>query len=103
MILSRLRRGERIDHYETVRVNKEGRRMEVSLTISPVRDGAGRVIGASRLRGILRRRKRAEQRIRTQYRVTQTLGGAEDLRTSGVEGPAAICQHPEWQSVSFGS
>src|SRR5215204_1383418 len=43
-ILSRLGAGERIDHYETVRVNKAGECIDVSLTISPLRDGAGRII-----------------------------------------------------------
>jgi PAS domain S-box-containing protein len=46
-ILSRLRAGERVDHYETVRVTKAGARIDVSLTISPVRDPAGRIIGSS--------------------------------------------------------
>jgi len=64
MILSRLRRGERIEHYETVRINKEGRRMEVSLTISPVRDGRGRIIGASKIARDITTKKRAEELLR---------------------------------------
>jgi len=48
-ILARVRRGERIDHFETVRVRKDGRRIDVSLTVSPVRDADGRLIGASKI------------------------------------------------------
>ena len=48
-ILERLRRGERIDHFETVRVAKSGRRIDVSLTISPIRDAQGLIIGASKI------------------------------------------------------
>src|SRR2546425_7083415 len=46
-IFERLRRGERIDHFQTVRVHKDGKRINVSVTISPVRDEHGKVIGAS--------------------------------------------------------
>ncbi len=49
MVLERLRRGEHIDHFETVRVAKDGRRVDISLTVSPVRDTEGRVIGASKV------------------------------------------------------
>ncbi len=49
MILARLRRGERIDHFETTRLRKDGRRVDVSLTISPIRDGAGVLVGASKV------------------------------------------------------
>ena len=48
-ILARIRRGERVDHFETVRLRKDGRRIDVSLTVSPVRDNTGRIIGASKI------------------------------------------------------
>jgi len=60
-ILARLRSGDRIDHYETVRVTKDGRRVEVSLTVSPVRDGSGRVIGASKVARDITDRRLAER------------------------------------------
>lgn len=47
-ILKTIRRGERIDHFETVRVTKDGRRTQVSLTVSPIRDRTGTVIGAAK-------------------------------------------------------
>jgi len=49
MILSRLRRGERVDHFETIRRRKDGSLIDISLTISPVRNAAGRIIGASKI------------------------------------------------------
>ena len=46
-ILQRIRNGERVEHYETVRVRKDGRRISISLTVSPILDGAGKVVGVS--------------------------------------------------------
>ena len=63
-ILARLRRGERIDHYETMRVSKDHRRIDVSLTISPIYDGSGRIIGASKVGRDITERKRAEKALR---------------------------------------
>jgi len=60
-ILSRLRRGERIEHFETVRMTKAGRKLNVSLTISPVRDSEGHIIGASKIARDITGRKQAEQ------------------------------------------
>jgi PAS domain S-box-containing protein len=48
-ILDRIRRGRRVEHYETVRVRKSGDRVDISLTVSPVRDGTGRIVGASKI------------------------------------------------------
>jgi PAS domain S-box-containing protein len=64
VILQRLARGERIDHFETVRVAKDGRRIDVSLTISPVRDREGRVVGASKVARDITERKRMEAQLR---------------------------------------
>src|SRR5262249_777747 len=64
VIVSQIRRGERIDHFETARVRKGGGVVYVSLTISPIRDSMGRVIGASKIVRDISERKRAEARER---------------------------------------
>ena len=62
-ILARLRRGERIDHYETVRKRKDGTLIDVSLTVSPIRDSDDTIIGASKIaRDISERKRAAEQK-----------------------------------------
>lgn len=63
-ILARLRRGERVDHFETIRRRKDGKLLDISLTISPVRDFDGRVIGASKIARDITHRKRAEEALR---------------------------------------
>jgi PAS domain S-box-containing protein len=63
-ILRRLARGERVDHFETVRKRKDGATVDVSLTISPVRDAAGRVIGASKVARDITERRQAEELLR---------------------------------------
>ena len=63
-ILEQIRQGDRVDHFETVRVAKDGRRLNVSLTISPVRDDSGRVIGASKVARDISDRKQVEAALR---------------------------------------
>ena len=63
-ILERLRRGETVEHFETVRVCKDGTTLDVSLTISPVKDGAGRVVEASNVARDITQQKRAERALR---------------------------------------
>jgi PAS domain S-box-containing protein len=60
-ILERIRRGERVDHFETVRRHKDGKLLDISLTISPIKDDSGRVIGASKVARDITDRKEAEQ------------------------------------------
>lgn len=63
-ILARLRRGERIEHYETVRVAKNGRRIPISLTTSPVRNSRGQIIGASKIARDISQRIAAENALK---------------------------------------
>ena len=63
-ILARIGRGERVVHFETVRVTRDGRRLDVSLTISPIRDPSGNVIGASKVARDISAQKKAEQELR---------------------------------------
>ncbi len=57
-ILARVRRGERVNHFETVRLRKDGRSLDVALTISPVRDATGQIIGASKIARDITEQKR---------------------------------------------
>ena len=68
-ILEKLQRGERIDHFETTRVTKDGRRIPISLSVSPIRDSRGVVIGASKVARDISERKRAEQALRENERL----------------------------------
>jgi PAS domain S-box-containing protein len=78
-ILARIRRGERIDHFETVRLAKDGRAIDISLTVSPVRDESGVIIGVSKTARDITERKRLAAELAAQqkwFRVT--LGSIGD-------------------------
>ena len=83
-ILERIRRGERIDHYETVRRRKDGSLVDISLTVSPLKDAQGRIVGASKIARDISERKREEQR-RTllinelNHRVKNTLATVQSI------------------------
>jgi PAS domain S-box-containing protein len=61
-VLAQIRRGEKVDHFQTVRQAKDGRRLDISLTVSPVRDANGKVIGASKVARDISDQKRIEAR-----------------------------------------
>ena len=88
-ILARLRRGERVDHFETVRRRKDGTSIELSLTISPVRDASGRVIGASKVARDITDRKRIERALRESEerlrKLSETLDAEVRARTAELE------------------
>jgi PAS domain S-box-containing protein len=65
MILGKIRSGQKIDHFETVRVTKSGERIDVSLSISPVRDENGKVIGAAKIARDITENKKMERALRT--------------------------------------
>ncbi len=75
-ILDRLRRGERVEHFETVRLAKDGRQVEISLTVSPMRDNDDRIIGASKVARDITNRKRDEEILREQSRLLREVAAA---------------------------
>jgi PAS domain S-box-containing protein len=77
-ILQRLRRGERVDHFETVRRSKDGRLIDVSVTISPIRDSSGTIIGASKIARDITLQKRFENELRAAKEEAETAGRAKD-------------------------
>jgi PAS domain S-box-containing protein len=78
-ILARIRRGERVDHFDTVRRGKNGRLVPISLTVSPIRDEDGKIIGASKIARDISERKRAEEALHEEKeRLHATLTGIGD-------------------------
>jgi PAS domain S-box-containing protein len=87
-ILARIGRGETVDHFETVRVRKDGSRVDVSATISPIRNAEGRVIGASKIARNIADRKLAQARLQAQLdrlnlldQITRAIGERQDLQS----------------------
>src|SRR5688572_26255707 len=79
-VLARIARGERVQHFDTVRVTKDGRFLDVSLTVSPIRDGGGRVVGASKIaRDVSGRRRLEEEREQLLAREQRARAEAEAL------------------------
>ncbi|MEO7294941.1 MAG: PAS domain S-box protein, partial [Candidatus Limnocylindria bacterium] len=74
-ILDRMRRGEHVDHFETVRVTKDGRRLDISLTISPIRDDEGDVVGVSKIARDITERTRNAAALRESEARHRFLGG----------------------------
>jgi PAS domain S-box-containing protein len=89
VILAKLKRGEHIDHYETVRMAKDGRRLNISLSVSPVLDKTGRIIGASKIARDITERKRVEaiQRVLIEelnHRVKNTLAMTQAIASQSL-------------------
>ncbi|MGQ0534122.1 MAG: PAS domain S-box protein [Caulobacteraceae bacterium] len=83
-IIQRLRAGERIEHFETVRIGKEGRLIDISITVSPMRDSTGRIIGASKVARDISEKKRAEETQRLlldelSHRIKNTLATVQAI------------------------
>lgn len=72
-ILARIRRGERMEHYETVRVRKDGTAINVAVTISPLRDANGEIVGASKIARDISQRKAIEAALRDETRMLELL------------------------------
>jgi PAS domain S-box-containing protein len=75
-VLAKLRRGERIEHFETIRLTKDGRLLDISLSVSPVRDAGGKVIGASNVSRDITEQKRAEAALRSSEQHLELLSNS---------------------------
>ena len=88
-ILERVRNGERIDHFETVRMAKDGRRLDISLTVSPVRDDSGEIVGASKIaRDVTALKQANAERLRLLQEnaaVTETLNNVGAIVASDLD------------------
>lgn len=87
-ILAKIRAGDRVQHYETVRKRKDGSLIDISLTISPIRDRSGRIVGASKIARDITERKLAESRLQESERRLQELLAAipAAIYTTDAEG-----------------
>ena len=85
-IIGRVRRGERVDHYDTVRRRKDGSLIDISLTVSPLKDADGRVIGASKIARNITERKRAQEQQKLlvremKHRIKNSLATVQAIAT----------------------
>jgi PAS domain S-box-containing protein len=80
-IMARLQEGEQVAHFETVRLTKDGRSLSVSVTISPLRDGGGRIIGASKIVRDISERKRKEEELQKLNRTLKALQESSQAMT----------------------
>jgi two-component system CheB/CheR fusion protein len=100
-ILERIRRDERIDHYETVRRRKDGSLFNISVTVSPLKDETGKVIGASKIARDITDRVQSEQRRTAQYAVANLLAGSWSLAEAGPRIIESIAGVGNWVAGSI--
>ncbi len=100
-ILERMRRGEPVEHYETVRRRKDGALLNISLSVSPIKDSSGNVIGASKITRDIAERVQAERRRTAQYDVASLLAGSRLLDENGAGIIRAIAPIGDWVAGSI--
>lgn len=95
-ILKRIARGESVEHYETVRRRKDGALLNISLTVSPIKDESGLVIGASKIARDTTERVRNDRRRLAQYTVASLLAGSSTLAEVGSAILQTITSIGDW-------
>lgn len=97
-VIEAVKGGEKFEHYEAVHVRKDGRQIDVSLTISPIKDKSGIVTGASIIARDITERKASERRRAARYAVAQILSEAEGLSDAAPQILAAIGESLKWEA-----
>jgi PAS domain S-box-containing protein len=100
-ILAKLRKGERIDHYETTRRRKDGIDVEVSLTVSPLKDETGKIIGASKIARDITEKKRAQRIQQALYDLTSAVNRSVALPDIYDAALTAVCRCQYAQRVAI--
>src|ERR1700730_1746349 len=95
-ILKRICRGEEVDHYETVRRRKDGSLLNVSLTVSPIKDESGKIVGASKIARDITERVRNDRRRLAQYTVASLLAGSQTLSEAAPAVLQTIASIGDW-------
>jgi PAS domain S-box-containing protein len=90
MVLAKIRAGEKIDHYETIRQRKDGTRVSISLTVSPLRDDKGEIVGASKIARDITEQSRLLQMATEHGRNTERLGEVGAVVASSLDRDAII-------------
>ena len=98
-ILSRIQRGESMQHFETVRVRKDGTMIDVSVTVSPIRDASGEIVGASKVAREITEWKRAEAALR---RSEERIQAVTENLTEGLVVSDLAGQLLHWNRASLG-
>ena len=102
MILSKLRRGEHIDHFETVRMRKDGTRLDISLTISPLKNKDGHIIGASKIARDITESKRLRQNLEFLSNASKVLSSSLDYKTTLQTIANLAVQHiADWCAINM--
>ena len=95
-LLERIRAGERVEHYESVRRRKDGKLATVSITHSPIRDETGHVVGASKIARDITGRVRIERRQGAQYAIASLLASSHSLAEAGPQIIQIIAASGNW-------
>jgi len=102
MILSKLRNGEHIDHFETVRMRKDGTRIDISLSISPLKNKEGQIIGASKIARDITESKRLQQNLRFLSHASKVLSSSLDYKmTLQTIANLAVPHIADWCTINM--
>ncbi len=95
-LLKHLKKGNTIEPFETVRQTKDGRKIDVSLTISPLYNAKGRAVGASTIARDITQRRRDENKLRLLQSATAAIGTSRDFESAMGDALVLICETIGW-------